>query len=156
MQQALDVLVAAYATEAGSEEALQGLLLDVQRGAVPVKAAVTLCKDSANNLHIIQVAASAMLRDLGGEVVGVTTDCLVRQWLGQSGIESLGKRLQDGSFLEEIRHMGAHLPPGWSALFVIVDHEDAEIAWRAVKDGPDEIPSDTEEAWVLSGSSLHD
>jgi uncharacterized membrane protein len=132
----LDVLVAAYPFEQGAEKALRDLASARSAGILRVRAAVTLRRDASDDLHIIDGYPGALLGGLGGVVVGVVAGPLSWDRFGGARIGALAARLQDGGFLDELRHLGRRLPAGWSAIVTVVEHRGIRHAKQLVRERP--------------------
>jgi uncharacterized membrane protein len=135
----LDVLVAAYPFEQGAEAALRDLASAGRMGRVRVRAAVTLRRDASDDLHIIDRYPGVLLGGLGGVVIGVIAGPLSWDKLGGAHIGDLAARLQEGGFLEELRHLGRRLPAGWSAIVTVVEHHGLKQAKLLVREREVEV-----------------
>ena len=130
----LDVLVAAYPVEQGAEAALQNLAKARHAGSIRIRAAVTLRKDASNDLHLVDAAPGALLGGIGGVVIGVVAGPMGWDKLGGPRIGELAAKLQDGDFLDELRHLGRRLPAGWSAIVTVVEHHGLWHAKRSIRE----------------------
>ena len=130
----LDVLVAAYPIEQGAEAALRDLVKAGSAGSIRVRAAVTLRRDASNDLHIVDRDPGALFGGIGGVVVGVIAGPMSWDKLGGTRIGELAARLQDGGFLEELRHLGQRLPTGWSAIVTVVEHHGLKLAKQLIRE----------------------
>jgi uncharacterized membrane protein len=130
----LDVLVATYPSEQGAEAALRDLASAGHSGRIRVRAAVTLRRDTSDDLHIIDGYPGALLGGLSGVVIGVIAGPLSWDKLGGARISELAARLQDGDFLDELRHLGRRLPSGWSTIVTVVEHHGLRQAKQLVRE----------------------
>jgi uncharacterized membrane protein len=134
----LDVLVAAYPSEQGADLALGNLAAARSAGILRVRAAVTLRRDTSEDLHILDRYPGALIGGLGGVVIGVIAGPLSWDKLGGARLGDLARRLQDGGFLDEVRHLGRRLPAGWSAIVTVVEHHGLRHAKELVREPSDD------------------
>jgi uncharacterized membrane protein len=137
----LDVLVAAYPSEQGADMALGNLAAARSAGVLRVRAAVTLRRDTSDDLHIIDRYPGALLGGVGGVVIGVIAGPLSWDKLGGAHLGDLARRLQEGGFLDELRHVGRRLPSGWSAIVTVVEHHGLRHAKELVREPTDAAAS---------------
>jgi uncharacterized membrane protein len=146
----MDVLIAAFPSDAGAKDALHKLEDARKQGIVSIKDAAVLTKDEQNKVRISESAdkgfgRGALIGGVAGAAVGVLAGPIGWATLGGAAIGGLAARLHDGGFPDDrLRRIGDALTPGSSALVAVVeetwlpeaqrllDQEGVDIAVEAV------------------------
>jgi uncharacterized membrane protein len=130
MQQApIQVMVAVYPTEQGASDALHDLKEARDTGAIKIKDAAVLMRDSSNKLHMAETpdwgfGRGTVLGGVTGAVVGVIAGPIGLATLGGAAIGGLVTKLRDGGFRDErLREVSNSLEPRTSAMIAVIEHE---------------------------------
>jgi uncharacterized membrane protein len=135
MERPIEVIVAAFPTEAGAKDALHELDAVKKQGVISIKDAAVLSRDESEKLHIAETAdkgfgRGAMIGGVAGAAVGILAGPIGWAALGGAAVGGLAAKLRDGGFPDQrLRQIGEGLRPGSSALVAVVEHtwlEDVE------------------------------
>lgn len=141
----VDVLVAAFDSEKGAEEALHNLKDLKKEGLIGIRNAAVLRKDEKGELHIQETADMTGRKGMGvggviGGVVGLIfpPSILATAAVGAAA-GGLAAKLHDSGFHDErLRRVGDGLKPNTSALIAVIEHD-----WvRKVEDQLRELGAD--------------
>lgn len=127
-EEPIEIVVAAFPTEAGAKNALHELDAAKKQGVIGMKDAAVLSRDASDKLHIAESAdkglgRGALIGGVAGATVGILAGPVGWAALGGAAVGGLAARLRDGGFPDErLRQMGEGLRPGSSALVAVIEH----------------------------------
>lgn len=145
MEQYQDVLVAAFPTEEGGNQALHRLQDARKAGVIDFKDAAVLKRDAqTNKLKISETAdkgfgKGAAIGGVAGAAVGILAGPVGWAALGGAAVGGLAAKLKDGGFRDErLRRIGDSVAPGCSAMVAVVEHPRAkEVEQMLEEEGAD-------------------
>ena len=124
----LHLIIAAFETETGAEEALKSLKESQNEELIGIQAAVALHKDEKGQIHFQDVGLTPAKGAVGGVVLGAVVGILT----GGTGIALgalgalvgglVGRKKRDSRFpAERVNQLASALAPGSSAALIVMD-----------------------------------
>ncbi len=125
----VELIVAAFQTEQGADEALKQLQAAKKQHLIAIQNAAVIRRDKNNKLHISETAdwsggKGAAVGAIVGGVIGIIfpPSILAAGAIG-AGIGALGAKLRDSGFRDDnLKEIGSALKPGTSAIVAVVEH----------------------------------
>lgn len=125
----IDVLVAAFDTEKGAEEALHDLKDLKKEGLIGIRNAAVLWKDDKGKLSFKETAdmrggkGAAVGGVIGGVVGLIFPPSILASAAVGAAVGGLSAKLRDSGFPDErLRQVGEGLKPNTSALIAVIEH----------------------------------
>ena len=125
----VQLIVAAFQTENGAEEALKQLKAAKKEHLIKIENAAVIRKDGQGKIHISETrdmkgGKGAAIGGVTGAALGILTGGATLAIAGATAlIGGLAAKLRDSGFKDDrLRQLGASLRPGTSAIVAVIDH----------------------------------
>ena len=132
VQVPVQVIVAAFNSEDGAEDALQQMKELGREHLIGIKDAAILKKDSDGKLHLKETkdwgaGKGAVAGGIIGAVAGLIAGPIGWVAVGGAAIGALAAKLHDAGFPDDqLREIGEGLQPGTSAIIAVIEHQWVE------------------------------
>ena len=125
----VELIVAAFQSEQGADNALKKLQAAKKEHLIAIQNAAVIRRDHNDKLHITETAdwsggkGAAVGAIVGGAIGLIFPPSLLAAGAIGAGIGALGAKLSDSGFRDdELKEIGAALKPGTSAIVAVVEH----------------------------------
>jgi len=123
----VQVVIAAFASQNGAEEALEDLEEAQEHGLITIRDAAIVQRDDHGGVHIEDtrhhgIGRGAVIGGVAGAIVGLLTGPVGWATGGGAVVGALASRLRDSGFPKDrLQQVGDALRPGTSALVAVID-----------------------------------
>lgn len=125
----VELIVAAFQTENGADNALKSLQAAKKQHLIAIQNAAVIRRDANNKLHISETAdwgggKGAAVGAIVGGVIGIIfPPSLLATGMIGAAIGGLAAKLRDSGFRDDnLKEIGSALKPGTSAIVAVVEH----------------------------------
>lgn len=125
----VELIVAAFQTEDGADNALKQLKAAKKERLIAIQNAAVIRRDKNDKLHISETAdwgggkGAAVGAIVGGAIGIIFPPSLLAAGAIGAGIGALGAKLRDSGFKDDnLKEIGSALKPGTSAIVAVVEH----------------------------------